>query len=419
MRYLYSYLFYLLLPFAFLRLLWRSRRAPHYRKRWAERLGFSPYKLDACIWVHAVSVGETIAAVPLIKALKESYPNLPLVVTNMTPTGAERVKAAFGDSVLQVYIPYDVPDAVGRFLDRIHPKVAIVMETELWPNLFAACKERHIPLVLTNARLSAKSAKGYSWIKSLTREMLLSLDVLASQGFADAARFVELGMTKNKITVTGNLKFDIELPPSLASKSELLREKIGKTRLIWIAASTHPTEEEIILAAHKKVLATLPDVLLILVPRHPNRFDAVSALIEQQGFKGARRSLDQAVDDTTQVYLSDTMGELLLMYSVCDVAFVAGSFAPIGGHNVLEPAVLGKPVITGPHLFNFAEITEMLLHAQGMVKVQDGVALAEEVTRFLKDENLRHVIGGNGLRVVEANRGSLKKQVDLIHSVMS
>jgi 3-deoxy-D-manno-octulosonic-acid transferase len=416
LRYLYSFLLYLALPFLFLRLLWRSRRAPDYRKRWAERLGFCPHSLDKCIWVHAVSVGESIAAIPLIKALKTQYPNIPLLVTNMTPTGAARVKAALGEAVLQAYIPYDFPDAISRFLAQVNPVICVVMETELWPNLFAGCKNHPIPIVLANARLSAKSAKGYELIGPLTREMLSAIHALAAQGEADAERFAALGLAREKITFTGNLKFDLELPANLAEKSVSLRYQLGTERFIWVAASTHPSEEEIVLAAHKKIREKNPQALLILVPRHPDRFNSVATLVEQQGFKLARRSLDDICIPDTSVYLADTMGELLLMYSVADVAFVAGSFVNIGGHNMLEAAALSKPVITGPSLFNFAEISEKMLSAKGMLKVHDANELAETISHLFADEVTRKKMGGNALQVVMANRGALQKQVELICS---
>lgn len=419
MRYLYSILFYLALPFVFLRLLLRSRNAPEYRRRWSERLGFCPHQLKSCIWVHAVSMGETIAAIPLIKMLKAKFPNDSILVTNMTPTGAARVKAAFGDSVLQSYIPYDVPDAVNRFLRRVHPKIAVIMETELWPNLFAKCAEFNIPIVVTNARLSEKSAKGYQRIASLTREMLSELSALASQGKADAERFIALGMPAERLAVTGNIKFDVEPPQDLAAKSEALRQQLGRERLIWIAASTHPTEEEIILAAHKKILEKHPQALLILVPRHPERFDAIAQLIESQSFKLARRSRNDACTADVNVYLGDTMGELMLMYSVSDVAFVAGSFAPVGGHNMLEAAVLGKPVVMGSQLFNFAEISDMMLSAQGMLKVENGDKLADTISELFSNKDYREKIGENARKVVDENRGALKKQVDIISRLIS
>lgn len=402
------------MPFVFLRLLWRSRKNHEYRQRWGERLGFCPHDLNQCIWVHAVSVGETIAALPLIKALKKDFPAIPIVVTNMTVTGGARVKAAFGDNVLQSYIPYDLPDAVDRFLKKINPVIAVVMETELWPNLFAACKKNNIPIVVTNARLSEKSANGYQLIRKVTQTMFAAISKLAAQSPADANRFIDLGIPKEKVEVVGNIKFDMELPDDLESKSKKLRAELGEDRLIWIAASTHPTEEEIVLAAHKKILDHYPSALLILVPRHPERFDAIATLIQQSGFQRARRSSKDPCRSETQVYLADTMGELLLMYAVCDVAFVAGSFAPVGGHNMLEAAVLAKPIVMGPQLFNFAEASLMLLTAKAMVIVKDANELAYDVMSMFADEKARQKRGENALKVLEANRGSLKKQMDLI-----
>lgn len=413
MRILYSILFYLALPYIFLRLLWRSRNAPDYRKRWLERLGFCPHETSQCVWVHAVSLGETIAAVPFIKALKKRYPDLPLLVTNMTPTGAARVKAVFGNTVLQSYVPYDLPDAVLRFLKRTNPSIAIIMETELWPNLVAECKKREIPLMIANARLSEKSAKGYQRVASLTREMLANVTIIAAQAEADAERFIALGAPRECVKITGNLKFDLELPADLPAKSAVLRTQLGMDRLIWIAASTHPGEDEIIFNAHKRILEKINNALLILVPRHPERFEAMTELSKQQGFETARRSLNQPVTEKTQVYVSDTMGEMMLMYSVCDVAFVGGSFVPVGGHNMLEPAVLSKPILTGPHLFNFSEISEMLFKANGMIKVENANQLAEEVVKFFSDKDYREKIGKNAESVVAANRGSLDKQVQL------
>lgn len=414
MRYIYTVLFYLALPFALIRLWWRGRHVPDNRKRWAERFGFCPFHLDNCIWVHTVSVGETIAAAPLIKSLQKSYQDVPIVVTNMTVTGAARVKAIFGDQVLQTFIPYDVPDAVARFLDRIHPKVAVMMETEIWPNLFAACKQRHIPIVIINARLSEKSAQGYKKAGALTRDMLSAVHGLASQGKTDAERFVELGLANDKIVITGNLKFDLDISPDLIAKGLELRQQLGVERLIWIAASTHPTEEEIILSAHRMILQNHPNALLILVPRHPDRFDTVAQLCEQQGFQWARRSRGDLCHSQTNLYLADTMGELLLLYSAADIAFVAGSFAQIGGHNMLEPAALHKPILTGPILFNFADISKMLIDAKGMMVVNNANELAIQIQRMFNDSALRQTMGENAYQVIAANRGALAKQIELV-----
>lgn len=414
MRYLYTFLFYLALPFLFLRLLWRSRNAPLYRQRWAERLGFCPFQLEKSIWIHTVSLGETIAAIPLIKALKEKYPETPILVTNMTPTGSERVKAVFGDTVFNAYIPYDLPGSLKRFIKKTCPQMLIVLETELWPNLFAACKNSNIPLIVTNARLSEQSAAGYKKILPLTREIFSAITVLAAQGQADANRFIALGMPAERVHVTGSLKFDLQLPQDLMQKCAELRKNLRPHHFIWLAASTHPGEDEIMLAAHHLIRTRFPHALLILVPRHPERFDSVAALVTEKDLSLARRSQNSLCDENTAVYLADTMGEMLLLFSVCDVACVAGSFVPVGGHNVIEPAALSKPIITGPHLFNFAEITDLMLQAQGMVKVDSETELAQQVLKFFAEPAYRETVGKNAHAVVERNRGALQRQLDLI-----
>ncbi len=413
MRYLYTFLCYLALPYAFLRLLWRSRKNAAYRQRWAERLGYAP-QLEKCIWIHAASVGETLAALPLIKALKAQYPAVPIVVTNMTINGSIRAQAALGDTVLNVYVPYDIPSLAKRFLQRTNPLFAIFIETELWPNIFYVCHQRRIPIMVANARLSEKSAKGYKRVASLAREMLSKVDVMAVQTQVEANRFIELGLPAERAIVTGSIKFDVELPADLTTKKEMLMRQLGEDRLIWVAASTHGTEEEIILAAHKTICATFPNALLILVPRHPERFDAVYSLCVQQGFQIVRRSQNQACAPTTSVYLGDTMGELMLFYSVCDVAFIGGSFVPVGGHNMLEAAVLGKPVLSGPQLFNFAEISAKLIAAKGMTTVENAEALAEEIIHLFQDTAFRKKMGDNAEKFVASNRGALAKQVGLI-----
>jgi 3-deoxy-D-manno-octulosonic-acid transferase len=417
-RYLYIILFYLALPFLFLRLLWRSRRLVDFRKRWNERLGFSPFKVEKSIWIHAASVGETLAAIPFVKGLQKQYPHIPVVLTNMTITGSARTQSVFNGSVLHSYIPYDVPDAARRFLKRCKPVVAIMMETELWPTIFAECKAQGIPVLIANARLSEKSAAGYHRVATVSRNMLDAVTAMAVQTQVEAERFFKLGLQANKVSVTGSIKFDVEVPENLTEKSEALLRQLGSDRLIWIAASTHGTEEEIILAAHKRISQILPQSLLILVPRHPQRFDDVFRLSEQQGFKTARRSKNETCTPDTQVYLGDTMGELLLLYSACDVAFVAGSFAKVGGHNMLEAAVLGKPVITGPELFNFAEISQHLIAAGGMLTVQDTEKLTVEIVRLLQDTSERLKMGENARAFVNANRGALTKHLNLAKQVI-
>ena len=420
MRYFYTVLFYLALPFIFLRLLWRSKNLPAYRLRLKERLGYCPHQLEKCILVHAVSLGETIAATPLIKALKVRYPDYPLLVTNMTPTGAARTLAVFGDSVLQTYLPYDLPVAIHRFLERTHPHIIIVMETELWPNLFSACEKRSIPIMIANARLSERSAKKYQAVSFALPILFNPIHQLLAQTDADAARFIKLGLSKDKVLVTGNLKFDLDIPSDLSEKSKILRDRLGQDRFIWIAASTHPGEEEIILDAHKKILEKNPAALLILVPRHPDRFQGVALLCQVKGFYIVKRSDKTShVDSNVQVYLGDTMGELLLMYSVCDAAFVGGSFAKIGGHNVIEPAALKKPIITGPYLFNFTEASDLLIQAEGMKVVMDAEMLSDAISDLIHHPEKRNRMGENAFHVAESNRGTLQRQLNAIYRVFN
>lgn len=418
MRYLYTFLLYLAMPFIFLRLLWRSRKLRDYRLRWRERVGFYPFGMEKCLWVHAVSVGEVIASIPLVKALQAAYPQYPMLVTTMTPTGAARVKAAFGDSVKHVYLPYDLPDAIHRFLDAMHPVACIIMETELWPNLLAACQRRDIPVCLTNARLSGKSARGYERIAPLTRMMLADVTHISACGQQDADRFVDLGAVKKQITITGNLKFDLVIPDDLPEKSAALRALLGKDRFVWIAASTHEGEEEVILEAHRKLIAEDPSALLILVPRHPDRFDQIAQL-SADIFQTQRRSAMEDIQADTQVYLGDTMGEMLLLYGAADVAFVAGSLIPRGGHNILEPAVLAKPVLTGTHVFNFAEICKKFTEANALETVTDADSLAASLVNLQKNPALRKEQGERARHVMDANRGALAKQIGVIQQLVN
>lgn len=399
-----------MLPFILLRLLWRSRKLADYRHHWLQRFGFAP-KLKESIWVHAVSVGESISAIPLIKELQKKYQHI--IVTNMTPTGAARVKATFGNSITHSFIPYDLPDMVNRFLTRVQPKMVVIMETELWPNLFIACKKRHIPIYLLNARLSEKSARAYRWIPSLCHSMFVALKGVAAQSQQDAERFMHLGLPKNKIIVSGNLKFDLAIPADLIEKATAFRQQLTNSP-IWVAASTHPGEEEKILNAHKKILERFPDCLLILVPRHPNRFNDVEKIIEKNKLTFARRSNSQ--QKKVQVYLADSMGEMMLFYEAADIAFVAGSLVPVGGHNMLEPAALGKPIITGSYLFNFAEASRLLVAANGMIIVESENQLAEQVLHFFAHPHIQQKIGENARQVVLANQGALQRQLDLINS---
>jgi 3-deoxy-D-manno-octulosonic-acid transferase len=417
MRLLYTGLLYLILPLALLRLYWRGRHDAGHRRRWRERLGFFPPLPSGCLWVHAVSLGETRAALPLIRALLERYPDLPLLVTTTTLTGSRQVREALGERVLHVYAPYDLPGAVRRFLRQTRPRLAVIMETELWPNLLRQCAVAGIPTMIANARLSERSARGYARIRRLTASMLRDVTLIAAQAEADADRFRALGAPR--VAVTGNLKYDLSLPDDLPERGwQLRRELLGEERRVWIAASTHAGEDEPILAALALLRPRWPELLLLLVPRHPERFDGVAALCRQQGCKLVRRSEQRACAPDTAVFLGDTMGELLLFYAAADLAFVGGSLVDTGGHNVLEPALLGLPVLFGPHMFNFTEASQRLLEAEAAWQVTDAAALATAVDRLLADPELRRAVGQRGRAVVERHRGALAALLDGVETLL-
>lgn len=420
-RWCYTALFYLLMPFVVLRLLWRARRAPLYRRRIAERFGFfAQAAAPGGIWVHAVSVGETIAAAPLIRALQQRYPQYPITVTTMTPTGSERVRALFGDSVFHVYAPYDLPLFLGRFLAQIKPRLFVIMETELWPNTIHACAARGIPVVLANARLSQKSANGYVRLRALTQPMLRELNKVVAQNAEDGARFVALGLPQINLSVSGSIKFDVALDAELAAHAQQTKSSWSNgRRLIWIAASTHAGEDEIILQAHRELRTHNPEALLILVPRHPERFDTAARLIEQNGFAYQRRSAQEIVQVDSAVLLGDTMGELLFLFGCADVAFVGGSLIERGGHNMLEPAAWGLPIITGTSDFNFREISTLLQSAGALQIVRDAATLTQALIELMGDEGARKQRGAAARQVVENNRGALEKLLTEIATTLS
>ena len=419
MRYAYSMLLYGLAPLVLLRLWLRSLRAPAYRDRIRERFGWvEPLAEEGCIWVHAVSVGEVQAASPLIRALLERHPQRPLLVTTTTPTGADQVRRLFGGQVRHGYLPYDLPDAVRRFLGRTRPALGLIMETEIWPNLFHACAARGIPLMLVNARLSERSARGYRRFRRLTRQTLGCLAAVAAQGQADARRLADLGMNPGRIQVTGNTKFDVQMLPSVREQGEVLRRE-WQLRPVWVAGSTHGGEEAMVLEAHRRVLQLHPEALLVLVPRHPERFGEVTAALESGAWRFVRRSAGERVLPETQVYLADTMGELPVFYAAASVAFVGGSLVPVGGHNPLEPAALGVPVLMGPHHFNFAEVAALLRSAGGLEVVKDASALARAVAALLSDPEGRHRRGERARQVVEENRGARERVLGLVEQALA
>ncbi|WP_024674254.1 lipid IV(A) 3-deoxy-D-manno-octulosonic acid transferase [Pseudomonas syringae] len=415
-RTLYTVLFHLGLPLVALRLWLRARKAPAYRQRIGERFARGlPAMQHGGVWVHAVSVGESIAAAPMIRALLAQYPQLPITVTCMTPTGSERIKALFASEprIQHCYLPYDLPWAAGRFLDHVQPRLGIIMETELWPNHIHQCARRGIPVVLANARLSERSARGYARFARLTRPMLSAMAWFAVQTEAEAQRFRDLGARPECVTVTGSIKFDLSIDPQLLERAAQLREQWrAAQRPVWIAASTHAGEDESVLSAHRTLLTSHPDALLILVPRHPERFDSVHALCQQQDFATVRRSTAQPVTPDASVLLGDTMGELLFLYALADIAFVGGSLVPNGGHNLLEPAALAKPILSGPHLFNFLEIAAKLRNAGALEEVSDATTLAAVVQRLIDQPELARGMAEAGLAVMKANQGALQRLLD-------
>lgn len=426
-RYLYTILFSLALPLVMLRLLYRSIKAPAYRQRWPERFGFVEALPAAtpCIWVHAVSVGETLAAAPLIRRLLLDYPQHTIVITTTTPTGSERVQALFAEQlssgrIRHAYATYDIPGLLNHFLDRCHPSIVVIMETELWPNLVHCCAIRKIPVVLANARLSEKSARGYGRFASLTRTMLGEMTCVAVQNITDGERFLRLGLPEAKRVVTGSIKFDLDLDEGTKQQAQQYRQSWsnGNKRLVWLVASTHPGEDEMVVDVFQSLRKSCPELLLVLVPRHPERFNPVAQLCRSKQLNTLRRSEmmsgDATVTENTAVLIGDTMGELMWMYGVCDVTFVGGSLVPVGGHNLIEPAAWAKPIVTGPHLHNFSEISQLLSTAQALQICESVSALESALLILLADETKRHDMGQRAYRVAEANRGALNKLLAVI-----
>lgn len=410
MRTLYTALLYLITPLVLLRLLWRSRELADYRRRWNERFGFVAAAPDGvAVWVHAVSVGESLAALPLIRALVAQHGERAVWVTTTTPTGSARVIAALGDSVRHSYAPYDLPGAVSRFLRRAAPRQVVVMETELWPNLFHQLGARGIALTVANARLSPRSMRGYSKVRGFAAATLARC-LVAAQSPEDAARFSALGA--RRVRVMGNIKFDLAVPDAQLAAGSELRRRIG-TRAVWIAASTHEGEEDAALAAHVELRRHQPDALLILVPRHPQRFDAAARSIERAGLSYVRRS-GNADPAAAAVLLGDSMGEIFLYYAAADATFVGGSLVGVGGHNVLEPAAIGLPVVFGPQMHNFLAARDLLIGCGAAIQVETAAALAPTIQRLLGDTALRTRMGEAGRAAIAANRGALQRLLQFI-----
>ncbi len=425
-RTLYTFLLYLILPFTPIKLLLRSIKQPEYRQHWAERFGFYAEKNtnnNKVIWLHCVSVGETRAAEPLVKALLLQYPHYQVLLSHTTPTGRATSEALFSDSVSRVYLPYDVPFAVKRFLKHFSPVAGVLMETELWFNLIAQCKHRGIPLLLINARLSQKSMLGYEKIPKLVFEGLSNLTTIAAQTQQDAERLKHLGATN--ISVMGNLKFDVTPPDHATPQGLALRELIGKNRSVFLAASTradaNQNEETFILQALTQT--HIPDLLTIIVPRHPQRFNEVAELLGKHGWAFERKSsLNKTISPNTNILLGDTMGELFTYYAACDVAFIGGSLLPLGGQNVIEACAMGKPVLIGPNTYNFANATELAINSGAALRVENIADLAVKLDYLLSDTNAgferRASMSKAALEFTKNETGATQRAMALLESVL-
>lgn len=410
-RPVYTLLLWLLLPYALLHLLWRSRKQAEYLRHVGERFGFYDVQSNKpVIWLHTVSVGETRAAATLVSELRACYPDHQILLTHTTPTGRATSEQLYGDDVLRVYLPYDYPLAVRRFLKHFQPQVGVLLETEVWFNLINESRRLKVPLLLLNARLSQRSADKYARFPHLVHEGLHALSLIAAQTEADAERLSSL--SGRAVPVMGNLKFDIAPPPSQQELGRRLRERFGESRPVFLAASTREGEEVLLLEALKQ--AEIENLLTVIVPRHPQRFDEVADLIGQHGYTVQRRSADGTIAADTQVVLGDSMGEMFAYYVACDIAFIGGSLLPLGGQNLIEAAACGKPVLIGPHTFNFTQATERSIACGAALRVQDAGELVSQLQTLLQDGERRMAMRSGAERFVSENRGATSRAVTLI-----
>ena len=414
-RHIYTLIYSLFLPLIVARLWWRGRANPGYRQRVSERFGFLPHRpRPGGLWVHAVSVGETLAAAQFVKQFMEQNPSTPVIITSTTPTGSEQVKRIFGERVFHMYLPYDLPSFINRFIKNIQPGALVIIETELWPNLLASCAKHDLPVVLANARMSEKSARGYAKLPALTRPMLHSLSVVAVQNPTDGRRFIELGLPTSRMKVTGSVKFDVTVPEDCHKQGVALRGQWGADRPVLALASSHPTEDEQLLDIYPALEEAVPGLLLLLIPRHPERFEPVTNAARSRHLRVHRRTNGPASNDS-QIYVADTMGEMLNMLAAADVVVMGGSlYQGGGGHNPIEPAALGKATLIGADHINFTSIVNELTDAGAMAACESLSALQEEVIRLLNDSNAREAMGQKGLEVVETNRGAVALLLELI-----
>jgi len=421
MIWLYRILINLAIPFGLIGLIFRGFRNPKYWSRWSERFGFLPEHVTKAapfdVWIHAVSVGEARAAAPLVNRLILERPDCRILLTTTTPTGSDMVKMMLGDKVTHCYFPYDLGWAMSRFVRSVKADVVFIMETEIWPNMIRAVAASGSTLVYTNVRLSERSYLRYAKIPKFVKDTLSYVDHFAVQGKLDRKHLELLGVAPQRISETGSIKFDVNVPPSLRESAEVMRRQLGQDRLVWIAGSTREGEESKILAIFKKLKTRFPSLLLILVPRHPERFDYMARKVQRRNLICARRTDgDAKIAPEVDVYLGDTMGELSLLYACSDVAFVGGSLVPLGGQNILEPCALGVPVVFGPHMFNFPDISRWTIKEGAGQMVQNENQLSDVLEEWLGNPSLRDEIGGNGLTFIDSHRGALDKNHALIQT---
>jgi len=416
LRSLYSVALYLLLPLTVLYLVWRGLKAPAYRQHGAQRLALyygSAPKKPFRLWLHVASVGEVNAAAPLVNTLRKQRPDVQWLITTLTPTGAQQIQTLWGNAVEQVYLPYDSPDSSARFLNHFRPDLGLILETELWPNLLLGCRKRAIPTYLLNARLSERSLRGYRFLRPLLKRVLQTLRGIAAQSDTDAQRFISLGAEARQIQVLGNMKFDMDLPDTSAMYATF-HAHCSAGRPIWIAASTHEGEEQAVLDMHARICAAYPDALLLWAPRHPERFAAVTALSQQRGWNVSTRRSAQWPQTDTQVFVIDTLGELMAFYACAPVGFIGGSLQPIGGHNFLEPAAMGMAMVTGPYLHNFADISRRLQEAGALRILKNGEELAETLIELLSNNAARAQMVTAGKTLLAQGRGSIQRMLTFI-----
>lgn len=407
-RLLFTALLYCLTPALLLRLWLRGRTLPGYRQRWRERFGHWPAMPEGALWLHSVSVGETIAARPFVERWLTRHPDIPVIITTMTPTGSDTVKSLFGDRVRHAYLPWDYPHVYRRLLPRLNPKALVIMETELWPNLINACDRHRVPVFLINGRLSERSARGYDRFRALTRPMLQQLTGIAAQHWPDAERFESLGVPAGHIEVTGSIKFDLDIARTLTADIAAFT-RLLKGRPVWVAASTHDGEEADLLGVHQQIIRVLPEALMILVPRHPDRFGTVADMLDESGLRYSCRSQCDQPCDNDQVYLADSLGELMVFFGAAQVAVMGNTFNGGGGHNPIEPAALGKPVLVGPSYTNFQSIINAMHKEQGIIVTDSLQALEQRLLGLLKSRDLRDTFGQRAYVFYQQQQGALQR----------